>query len=287
MKIVSYTLLSLLVVVAGLGAYYASDQKATMEVLVSARRGLTGDVSGMEAVNRDLVTSAAATASNRSKELKQAKEQLAVTQEAVHKLDDAKSEADSVKADVESVQNELQEAKKRQEELAQMKEGLVTSIRAVPGLENADEESAVETMNSELEEYDKEIASLKEEKKKLTEQREQLNQEVSDAEAEFQKKKADNDRFAEAYRNNGVEYSIAAVNPQWHFVVFNVGEDSGLIPGDSTPLLVQRDGVSITSLRIVRVNGGQIVAEYDEEKLPRGVVPEVGDRVLRKVPVGS
>ncbi len=287
MKIVPYILLGLLIVVAGLGVYYASDQKTTMEVLVSARRGLTGDVSGMEATNRDLETSAATTASTRSKELKQAKDQLAVTQEAVNKLDDAKRDAESAKADVESAQNELQEAKKRQEELAQMREAFDASIRAVPGLESADEETAVDTMNSKLEEYDSEIASLSAEKKKLGEQREQLNQDVSIAEVEYQKKKDTNDKFAEAYRNNGVEYSIAAVNPQWHFVIFSAGEDSGLIPGDTTPLLVQRDGVSITTLRIVRVNGGQIVAEYDEKKLPRGIVPEVGDLVLRKVPVGS
>ena len=179
------------------------------------------------------------------------------------------------------------EAEKQQEELAERKEQLLAALHNVPGLENADTESAVDALHTKVQESSEEVTKLDEQNKKLVEQRRDLNKDVSDAQTEFKAKKNQNDRFLEAYRRNGDEYTVAAVNPRWRFVVFNAGGNSGFFPGDTTPLLVQRDGIAIATLRIVSVSGGQVVAEYDEDSLPRGVSIEVGDRVLRKVPVGS
>ncbi len=287
MKIVTYSLLGLLVVVSCVAAYYASEQKTTVEVLVSARHGLSGDVSGMEATNKELEIGAAAAASTRKKSTEDAKQQLAVTQEAVNKLMDAKRDAEATGKEKEEAESKLAEAEKRKDELEQMQEEFTTKLHAVPGLEDADAENAVDTLKEKIEEHGKKIATLLEETKKVVEQREKLNTEVSSAESELQKKREENDKFADTYRNNGAEYTIDAVDTQWHFVIFNAEEDNGLIPGDTTLMLVHRDGVSVTTLRVVRVSGCQVVAEYDEKSLPRGVCLEIGDRVLRKVPAGS
>lgn len=287
MKIVTYSLLGLLVVVSGMAAYYASEQKTTVEVLVSARRGLTGDVSGMEATNKELEIGAAAAASTRKKSTEDARQQLAVTQEAVNKLMDAKRDAEATAKEKAEAESKLAEAEKRKEELEQMQEEFIAKLHAVPGLEDADTENAVDTLKEKIEEHGKKIATLLEEQKKAVEQREKLNEEVSSAESELQKKREENDKFVELYRSNGTEYIIDAVDNQWHFVIFNAEDNSGLVPGDTTLMLVRRDGVSLTALRVVRVSGRQVVAEYDEESLPRGVALEVGDRVLRKVPAGS
>ena len=287
MKIVTYTLLSCLVALAALCWYYASNQETTVRLLVGARSGFTSDPAGMVRVNKELVTEAATVAKSRSDLLKSNETRQAEALSAVEKLEDTRRVVEEHKNKVEELQNRNAEAEKNQDELATQKDALLAQLRSVPGLEDADMENAVDTLRSKVQGKAEDIAKLSEQNKKLTGQRKELNQAVSEATVEFNSKKEANDKFMETYSKNGVEYTVAAVNPQWHFVVFNAGEDSGFYPGDTTPLLVQRNGVAITTLRIVSVSGGQIVAEYDESTLPRGVTLEVGDQVLRKVPVGS
>ena len=287
MKIVTYILLSLVVVLAFLGYYYASSQETTMRVLVGARAGFSEEPAGMELINKNLVTEAATVAKTRSDTLKANASRQAEAVNAAEKMEDAHRVAETHKADMERVQAKIEEASQHQEELAKKKDELLAQLHGIPGMEDTDMETAVDTLHSIVTEDSESIAKLKEQSQKLTGQRKELNKEVSDATVDYNTKKEQNNRFLEPYRNNGTQYTIAAVNPQWHFVVFNAGEDSGFYPGDKTQLLVQRNGVAIATLHIVSVSAGQVVAEYDEEKLPRGVMLEVGDLVLRKVPLGS
>ncbi len=287
MKIVTYILLSCVVVLGLVGYYYASSQDTTMRMLVGARTGFTSEPAGMVLTNKNLVTEAATIAKTRSDALKANKSRQAEALNAVEKLDDARRAAENHKAEMERMIARNEEAAQHQDELEQQKNELSAQLQSIPGLENADTENAADTLHSYVQENSEAIAKLDEQSKKLVAQREELNKEVSQATVDLNAKKEQNVKFMETYRNNGLEYTIAAVNPQWHFVVFNAGEDSGFYPGDTTPLLVQRNGIAIATLRIVSVSGGQVVAEYDEEKLPRGVMLEVGDLVLRKVPMGS
>ena len=67
----------------------------------------------------------------------------------------------------------------------------------------------------------------------------------------------------------------------------NSAKESGLVPGDATPVLVKRGGVVITPVRIIAVSNGMVVAEYDPRKLMPGVRPELGDRAFRVKPLGN
>ncbi len=287
MKIVTYILLSCVVVLALVGYHYASNQETTLRMLVGARAGFAEDPAGMELTNKNLITEAATIAKTRSDALKANTSRQAETSRAVEKLEDARHSAENHKAEMDRMVARNEEAALQQEELAKQKEEFTAQLHSVPGLENADAENAVDALHAVVQESSEAITKLDEQSKKLVSQRQELNEGVSSAEVDFKAKKEQNDRFLETYRNNGAEYTIAAVNPQWHFVVFNAGEDSGFYPGDTTPLLVHRNGVSIATLHIVSVSGGQVVAEYDEKELPLGVMLEVGDLVLRKVPMGS
>ena len=171
--------------------------------------------------------------------------------------------------------------------LTEEKEKIQNLLRAVPGLEDSDLDSAVEDLGKKVQEGASEYASLLEDREKHAARREELKKEVADRETELESKNEINERFMQAYRRNGEDFAISAVDPQWHFIVFRAPADSGIFPGDSDTLIVQRNGVAITTLRVVSVNNGQVVAEYDEQKLPSGVVPEVGDRVFRKAVQGS
>ncbi len=287
MKIVTYILLSCAVVLALFGYYYASNQETTMRVLVGARAGFTEDPVGMVLTNKNLVTEAATIAKTRSDALKANSSRQVEATNAVEKMEDARRAAEGHKADLERAQANLEEATKDHEEVSKKEEQLLAQLQSVPGLEDADMETAVDTLHGIVTENAEALDKLKEQSQKLVSQRQDLNNEVSAATVDYNTRKDQNKQFLDTYRKNSIQYTIAAVNPRWHFVIFNAGEGSGFYPGDKTQLLVQRNGVAITTLRIVNVSGGQVVAEYDEKKLPKGMTLEVGDLVLRKVPLGS
>lgn len=287
MKIVTYILLGCVVVLAGLCWNYASNQETTVRLLVGARSGFSSDPAGMVQVNKELVTEAATIAKERSEALKSNESSQAEALNAVEKLEAARRVVEGHKSQMEELEARNAEAAKNQDALAEQKEQLLAALQSVPGLENADVETAAEALRSKVQESSEEIAKLNAQKEKLVEQHKELNKDVSDAEVEFNTKKDQNEKFIETYRKNDDEYTIAAVNPQWRFVVFNADKNSGFFSGDTTPLLVQRNGVAIATLRVVSVSGGQVIAEYDEKSLPSGVTIEVGDQVLRKTPIGS
>ena len=287
MKIVTYILLGCVVVLAGLCWNYASNQETTVRLLVGARSGFSSDPAGMVQVNKELVTEAATIAKGRSEALKSNESSQAEALNAVEKLEAARRVVEGHKSQLEEFEARNAEAAKNHDALAEQKEQLLAALQSVPGLENADVETAAEALRSKVQESSEEIAKLNAQKEKLVEQHKELNKDVSDAEVEFNTKKDQNEKFIETYRKNDDEYTIAAVNPQWRFVVFNADKNSGFFSGDTTPLLVQRNGVAIATLRVVSVSGGQVIAEYDEKSLPSGVTIEVGDQVLRKTPIGS
>ena len=96
-----------------------------------------------------------------------------------------------------------------------------------------------------------------------------------------------NDRFFKDYMKNGDEFALLAVDMRWRFVAFKVGTDSGLVAGDSTPLLVKRGPVEVVKLRIISIKDGMVTAEFDPKTLAPGVRPQVGDLVFRQKPLGS
>lgn len=86
---------------------------------------------------------------------------------------------------------------------------------------------------------------------------------------------------------NKDEYTIAAVDTTWNFVIINLGSNSSLGVGDNNQLLIKRDGNSIARLRVVSIDGGQAVADFDPEQLKYGQRIEVGDKALRVKPFGD
>lgn len=86
---------------------------------------------------------------------------------------------------------------------------------------------------------------------------------------------------------NKDEYTIAAVDTTWNFVIINLGPNSSLGVGDNNQLLIKRDGNSIARLRVVSIDGGQAVADFDPEQLKYGQRIEVGDKAIRVKPFGD
>ena len=152
--------------------------------------------------------------------------------------------------------------------------------------------------SAELSEVLESIKNVVEREQKRTEE---LNERLNDWQAaraaateklakekvELNRLTAINDKFFTDYTKNDDEFPLLAVDSRWKFVVFNAGADSGLVPGDATPLLVKRGDVVVAPLRIVTISGGMVVAEFEPKNLQPGVRPELGDRVFRVKPLGN
>ena len=287
MKVTSYLLPVLVLALSIVGYIVARDQSATLRMLVGARSGLDAATGGMELSNKDLNTEATAVAKNRSNALK-GNETLALEfTNAREEMEGVKKAADEQAAEIEKLRENVRDAESGCDSVASERARLEELLHSVPGLENSDFSSAADDLRSMVQKNSAEYASFLEDREKFEARRTELKKEVADKETELAGKKKANDEFMQTYRRNGEDFSISAVDPQWHFIVFRAPADSGIFPGDANTLIVQRNGVAITTLRVVSVNNGQVVAEYDEQKLPSGVVPEVGDRVFRKAVQGS
>ena len=287
MKIISYIPLGCLVVLVYLGYQYASNQTTTMRMLVDARSGLGTEPAGLEQTNKNLDTDAATIAKRRADALKTNHEMLVMTNQAAEDLASAKNTLEEHTAARDEVQARIEEGEATFAELKAENEKVLAAMRNIPALASADISEAVTILETTVKEFNEEYERLSNELEKKTEEREALGKTISELTVDLANKRDENKRFLDNYRRNGREYFIEAVDSRWHFVVFDAPEDSGFYAGDPAKLLVKRGGSVITTLRVVSVSGGKVVAEYDEKTLAPGVQIEIGDQVIRQKPFGS
>lgn len=287
MKIVSYIPPVCVVALMYLGYNYASNQTTTMRMLVDARRGLGTEVTGLELTVKDLEAERATVSKNRADALKANQEALVLTQKAAEDLAAATRVLDEHKEARDEVLAKIKEGEATFEDVKAENEKILAAMHNIPQLASAELTEAPELLETAVKTFNEEYDKVNSDLEKKVAERKQLVDQVAELTTDLQNKREINHRFIETYRKNGREYTIEAVDPQWHFVVFTAGEDSGLYPGDPVHLLGKRGAQPITTLRVVSVSGGKIVAEYDEKTLPRGVRLEVGDRLIRQRPFGS
>lgn len=287
MKVTSYILPVCAVALAALGYQYASNQATTLRMLVDARAGLgAGDAGGMAGINKSLEKKAIAEAQKRAETVKSNEQALVMARKAQEDLDAAKFVLEENNGKLEDIKARIAEAQRRYKEVEAENERVMNALHSVPLLADVAPEDANARIEEHVKEYDAEYEQLKERMENKTAERTRLTGEVAALEVDLANKLDTNKRFMDNYLKNTDEYIIEAVDPQWHFVVFSAA-NSGLYAGESSPLLVQRNGTPITTVRVISVNGDKIVAEYDEKTLPRGVKIEAGDRVFRQKPLGS
>lgn len=287
MKIISYIPLGCLVVLTFLGYQYASHQTTTMRMLVDARTGLGTEPAGLVLANKNLDTEAATVAKRRADALKTNQEALVMANKAAEDLAAATSAMETHKAARDEMQAKIEEGEATFAEIKAENEKVLAAMHNIPALSTADISEALGILESTIKEFNEDYDRIASDLEKKTNEREALGKHIGELTVDLNSKRDANKRFLDNYRRNGREFTIEAVDPRWHFVIFEAGDNSGLYAGDSEPLLVKRGGRSITTLRVVSVSGGKVVAEYDEKTLPPGVQLEVGDQVIRQKPFGS
>ncbi len=287
--------LIIVVILAGLGVMgikYSLDQSKVMSLLVAAHGGgplvEDADATGLRKEKAALTLEASTAATQRAEAVKASESARIEMTDMRNKRDDAKAQLASDTAEHEEWQEKAKPAAKRLVQLKEEYEKASSDLKNIPELGGETEVSAI------MDNLRKIVADAKETQQQLTEDLEARKQDcqvatqnVANYTVEFDRVKAVNGRFFSNYTKNKDEYPLLAVDTRWNFVVFNAGKESGLVAGDTTPMLVRRDGVLLAKLRIVSVTAGQVIAEYDPTQLPAGVRLQAGDLAFREKPLGS
>lgn len=287
MKIISYIPLACLVVLMFFGYQYASHQTTTMRMLVDARTGFGSEPSGMALVNKELDTRAATVAKSRADALKVNQEALVMANKAAEDLASAKNVLEEHTAARDEVLARIEEAEATFAEVKAENERVLAAMRNIPALASAEPSEAAGLLETAIKDFNDEYDKISGNLEKKTREREKLGKHIGELTVDLADKRDINKRFLDNYRRNGREYIVEAVDTRWHFVIFEAPEDCGFYAGDSERLLVKRGAAAITTLRVVSVSGGKVVAEYDEKSLAPGVRIEVGDQIIRQKPFGS
>lgn len=287
MKIISYIPLGCLVVLMFFGYRYASHQTTTMRMLVDARSGFGSEPAGMVQTNKNLDSEAATVAKRRADALKMNQDALVMVNKASEDLAAVTAAMESHREARDAVQSKIEEGEATFDEVKAENEKVLAAMHNISVLSSADISEAAGILENTIKEFNAEYGQTASALEKKSAEREMLGKEISGLTMDLTDKRDTNRRFLDNYRRNGREFAVEAVDTRWHFVVFCAPEDYGFYAGDPERLLLKRGGQLITSLRVVNVSGGKVVAEYDEKTLPAGVQIEVGDQIIRQKPFGS
>ncbi len=292
---ISQLLASILVLLAGGAAImYSSDQQKVMDVLIASHGGGqqvdASSATGLRKLNLDLDAERGTVSSERSAAVKAAEAARVEMMDSNVKRNEAQAKLDEHKESLDGVRRKVQAMRKSAAELESSLKAALKTVKASAALDVSDDTDTEAVLTA--------IRELVENEKKRTDE---LNEKLADWQAarkaaterlakeqvELNRLTAINDKFFTDYSKNSDEFPLLAADNRWKFVVFQAGPDSGLVPGDATPLLVKRGGVVVAPLRIVSISKGMVIAEYDPKHLMPGVRPEVGDRAFRVKPLGN
>lgn len=289
MKIVPLTSIILIIGLGIFGYTLCSDQATTMNLAIGASGGSADtEPSGLRQVNKDLEVEVATISKERADALKTQKDAFVMMQRAVEERDTAERKLTESKEELTEWETKIEEANARVAEVQKERDAVLAMLRSMPALgSDVDLASAVEKLASVVEEEKKREKTLAQDLEEKGVVRQSATEKVAKEQAELDRLTAINNQFFREYTKNSDEYSILAVDSRWKFVVFNAGKDSGIVAGGTTPMLVKRGSEPIITLRVISVSGGQVIAEYDTEQLPKGMQLEVGDKVFRQKPLGS
>ncbi len=291
---VSQLVISLLALLMGVGLImYSADQQQVMDVLVATHGGgpqvADADATGLRKLNSDLDAEVARISGERSAAIEATEGARVEMRDARDKRNDAEAKLAADKAENEDLKVKVESATKAAVQLRDTYNAALAKLKSEGSLDadTSDLGALVEAVKAVV---DRENARKKDLETQLEEEkvvRDAATEKLAKEKVELNRINGINERFFKDYMKNGDEFALLAVDMRWRFVAFKVGTDSGLVAGDSTPLLVKRGPVEVVKLRIISIKDGMVTAEFDPKTLAPGVRPQVGDLVFRQKPLGS
>ena len=293
MKISQLVISILVVLLGGAVAMYSADQQKAMNIVTAAHGGGSqvsdADATGLRKANQELEAEAARVVGERSEAIKRSEAARVEMRDSRDKRNDAESKLKTDKQTLADTRKKVEAVNASVEQFRAAYNASLSQLRASGSVEVPASPSFADVMEAIKGVFDKELERTKTLTTQLEEQvtlREAAMQKLAKEKVELARLQGINDRFFKNYIHNADEFTILAADSHWRFVVFKAGADSGLIAGDSTPLLVKRGDTVITPIRIISIKDGLVIAEFDIDKLTAGMRPEIGDRAIRVKPLG-
>lgn len=292
MKISQLITVLLVCILGGAAIYYSLEQRKEYDLIVASHGGgeqvLEDQAGGLRSLRKELEAQLNKAAEDRKKSIDTSKESKRTMQEnrtlceaAARRLQVAEGNLEAAK---EALKTELAKIKAIQDEIDKYNDKMREYGIDISSTTNVKE--MVERIKLEVDQVKQENANLIAEKEELDTLVTAAKTKTSREETNFsdlQDKQAD---YRETLRKNEDLYSIAAVNNHWNYVVVNIGQDSRIGIGPDHVLLVIRDGQPIATLKVTRIENGQVIADFDPKKITQGLRLEVGDTVIRRKPHG-
>lgn len=181
----------------------------------------------------------------------------------------------TTKQDLENTRQDLEQTRV---ELANTKNELNDTREQVAQLTDSlnQREAELAQANVRVGELESQTAALQSEVESLNNQYAELEEELGDCEANYQSLKLDFDKLVGETTGGpaarGLAGRILLVNPDWNFVILNIGSEKGLAP--TAEMLVHRSDRLVGRVRINSVNETMAVAEilgdWEQKSIRKG-----------------
>ena len=237
-------------VIAGVKSYSSKGALSKLQTEVAtykaaAENQTSGHKQAAEKVQADLASALKA---------KSAAEQKAAA--TAGEISKAKQEADQVRSQLQAKETELADTKKQLEAAKN-----VVIPAATPDPELLKKVADAEAKAAE------QMALLKAAQAK-----------ADSAEKQVSSLEADASRRAANALKPGLEGRILVVNPNWNFVVLNIGDRQGVVSGAS--MIVKRGGAAIGKVKITSVEPSTSIADVQPGTVGKGFAIQPGDVVI-------
>lgn len=294
MKISQLIASILVLLVSGAAIKYSSDQQKVMNVVTvthgAGQQVEPSSATGLRKMNAELDAERGTISSERATAVKGSEAARVEMRDSIMKRDEVQTQLEGHQEELKGVRAEVKSTQQSVDALLEAFNAAVAELRAAEGMDVASDADYTTVMQAVKDVVDRENKRAEEAAALLADMqaaRQAAIVKLAKEQAELNRLTAINEKFCEDYTKNDDEYPLLAVDSRWKFVVFSVGPESGLVPGDATPVLVKRGDVVIAQVRIVAIADNIVVAEYDPKKLTPGVRPELGDRAFRVKPLGN
>ncbi len=281
-------ILSSTVLVLSIGAWYYSAQQQdvmNMAIKVSGGNSAEGGMSAVQREARSQADEASVAAAEAAKKTQAQYIALNGAGQAIEKREAAERQRDENISYRDGMAAELESTKERHADAQARAEAMLATMRELEDLAAvADLSEAVETFQDVVQNAKEKKEELVPELESLVTAREAATKKVADETTELARLDQINRDFEANYRKNANEYVVRVVDPARNIIIFTASKDSGLVAGDTTPLIVKRGKTTVATLRVESIKNGEVVAKYTTAA---GQKIRVGDNIIHEKPHGS
>ncbi len=274
------------------GIKYSMDQQKIVNLFVALHGGHdqaeTGG--GLRQLRKELNREASNMAKERADAVEASDKSRLMMRDARNNKEESAATLETTKGELADAEQQLKEETARVDQMKLDLQASLESLREGLGntrLEIADDaeiKDIVYTISTYVEETSTDIKKMEAQQEERKTLLKAANQRVVVSTGELKDVRKIQSDFRADYNRNDDTFTVASVDPRWNVVVFKAPTSSALSPGDDIPLIVKRGSHAIAQLRIVSVNGTNIVAEYNPEHVPAGLSIRKGDQIIRKKP---